>query len=187
MKKLRKCILLLVLVLIINQVAFLVKVQFICNQKITEGKDLNLYELVSAYQTHTNFWLFGWIVSPNTAQLCFYKQFFVVDPFWLFPIEEDSCIKKAKHKIKNGADSVRLTWKAYDNSTSLYLNGAYLTTTYVGNTTEGVKTYKYIIPSDYKPGIIKVGPVILCETIFDYLENKHIISNYTYHRLDGDV
>lgn len=187
MKKLRRWILLLILLLIINQVAFLVKVQFICNQKITEGKDLNLYEVASAYQTHTNLWLFGWVVSPNTAQLCFCKQFFITDPLWIFPIEEDSCIKKAKLKIKNGEDSVRLTWKSYNNSTSLYLNGAYLTTTYVGNTVGNIRAYKYIILSDYKPGIIKIGPITLCETIFDYLENKHIISNFTYYRLGKEV
>lgn len=187
MKKLRKWILLLILLLIINQVAFLIKVQFICNQKITEGKDLNLYEVISAYQTHTNFWLFGWVVSPNTAQLCFCKQFFISDPLWVFPIEEDSCIKKAKLKIKNNTDSVRVVWKTYNNPTSLYLNGAYLTTIYTGDTVKGVKTYKYIIPSDYKPGVIKVGPITLCETIFNYLENKHIISNYTYYRLDKEV
>ena len=45
--------------------------------------------------------------------------------------------------------------------------------------------YTYSGVGDYKPGIIKVGPITICETVFDYLENKHIISNYTYEPNDS--
>lgn len=54
----------------INQVIYLTKVQYICTNKIAKGDELNLYETLSALQTHSMLWLLGWIVEPNTAQIC---------------------------------------------------------------------------------------------------------------------
>lgn len=59
----------------INQVLYLTKVQYVCTSKIDKGEELNLYETLSALETHSMLWLLGWIVEPNTAQICFAKQF----------------------------------------------------------------------------------------------------------------
>ena len=52
----------------VNQVIYLSKVQYTCHDKIQRGEDLNTYEILSAYQTHTNLWLFGWLFSANTGK-----------------------------------------------------------------------------------------------------------------------
>lgn len=39
-----------VVLLLVNQILYFAKVQYICDEKIKSGKDLNLYETVSALQ-----------------------------------------------------------------------------------------------------------------------------------------
>ena len=57
-----------VVLLLVNQILYFAKVQYICDEKINSGKDLNLYETVSALQTHCALWMFVWIIEPNTAR-----------------------------------------------------------------------------------------------------------------------
>lgn len=167
----------------INQIAYLAKVQFTCTEKINRGEDLNAYETFSALQTHTAFWMFGWVVSPNTAQLCFDKQFKVLSPYYFMPIPMDDTVEKALRKLdRKEAKEVRLTWKSYSTSASIYLNGSTVSKAYCDDIYGG-DYYLFKIPSDYKPGIIKIWGVTLSETVFDYLENKGYLSSYTYHRL----
>ena len=54
------------------------------------------------------------------------------------------------------------------------MNGAYIS--YVVK--DGIPYYRYVVPLDYKPGTIDIWGIKLCETVFDYLENKHILSVY---------
>lgn len=68
-KKILICSILFLALLGINQVIYLTKVQYICTNKIAKGDELNLYETLSALQTHSMLWLLGWIVEPNTAQI----------------------------------------------------------------------------------------------------------------------
>ena len=42
--------------------------------------------------------------------------------------------------------------------------------------------YSYTINTDYKPGIIKIWNISISETVFDYLENKGILSVYKWYR-----
>ena len=128
--------------------------------------------------------MFGWIISPNTAQMCFCKQFFIKDPIWLFGLDTNEELSKAMDKLNNNDSKVRLVWKNYYDDTSLSLNGSYITKKYTGF---GQYEYEFLIPATYKPGIIKIGPFTICETIFDYLENKHIIGDYIYCRSNLNI
>lgn len=172
MKKLKLLLLLIILLLTSNQLYYLSSLQFKCTDKINAGKDLNFYEIVSAYQTHTSFWLFGWIVSPQTAYGCFIKQFKIKYPWYSPSIPEDIVVKQAKQKLlSHEATKVKLTWKYYTSSASIYLNGSYISIF----TDEGIDFFYYEIPLDYKPGIINIYGIKLSETVFDYLENKGIL------------
>lgn len=162
-----------------NQMLYLTVVQFKCSDKINNGLDLNLYEKFSAYQTHTNLWLFGWMVEPNTAELCFCKQFHIKHPIHMFSLpKEDSYLKSVK---SNYIRPVRLAWKSYNSKASIYLNGSTVTKRY---DEEGqYDYYEYSIPADYSPGIIQIKGIALSETVFDYLEQKGWLSVFTDQRL----
>lgn len=161
--------------LVFNQILYITKIQYICTSKINSNKDLNYYEIVSALQTYSMFWLIGWIVEPNTAQMCFCKQFHISNPIWLFSIPEDYKVRQAKEK----RTKVRLTWTKYTSKTSIYLNGSYIEP----YEQDGFKGYLYEIHSDYKPGIINICGFNISETVFDYLENKNILANYIFIRI----
>lgn len=171
-----------ILLLLLNQVFYLTKVQFICDEKINSGKELNVYETFSALQTHSMFWILGWIVEPYTAHICFCKQFNIHNPFFEPPFpKEDDVIRNAKAKLtKDSCDKVRLTWNNYTNKTSILLNGSYMYL-FIDETGD---YFLYEIPCDYKPGIINICGITLSETVFDYLENKKILSSLTIYKFE---
>jgi len=191
MKKIIIGFILIVILLITNQIIYLTKVQFICESKINSGKELNQYEIFSALQTHSMFWLVGWIVEPNTALACFNKQFHTSNSIFSFSLpDDDSVIKSAKKKLLNkDCNRVRLAWKNYTSKASIYLNGSYLSiyvsdSNYLSENNDGNDIYNYLyeITCDYKPGTINICGITIVETVFDYLENKNILSVYTEHR-----
>lgn len=173
-KYLTRCLIVIVSVLLCNQIYYLSKLQFVCRDKIDNGEDLNSYETLSALQTHTAFWMFGWVVSKPTAITCFEKQFHT--RLFIHPdFNDNELVKKAKSKIKkNKSKKIRLAWKSYKDPTSIYLNGAYIS--YFVD--DEVPYYRYDVPVDYKPGTISICGITLCETVFDYLENKGILEVY---------
>lgn len=177
MKKIKWiCALLFVILLLVcNQLYYLASLQFKCTDKINRGEDLNLYEIASALQTHTAFWLFGWTVSLPTAVSCFEKQFLgtsFLDP----EIKDNELVIEAKKKLKaQKSGKIRLAWSKYTDETSIYLNGSYISY-YVD---DGRPYYLYEVPLDYKPGIIEINGIKISETVFDYLENKKILSVFT--------
>lgn len=170
-----------VVLLLVNQILYFAKVQYICDEKINSGKDLNLYETVSALQAHCALWMFGWIIEPNTARACFDKQFFIYDPVIMPPLpKDDDVIRNAKRKLlSNKASKVRLTWKSYTSPCSIYFNGSTISIF----EDEGRKVFLYEVPLDYKPGMVNICGVKLSETVFDYLENKGLLAVYTSHRI----
>lgn len=178
MKKIKLTLIITLLLLICNQLYYLSSLQFKCTDKINAGEDLNLYEIASIYQTHTNLWLLGWIVSPQTAYGCFIKQFKINNSLYTPTIPEDAVVKQAKQKLlSQKTDKVKLTWKHYTSNASIYLNGSYL---YMYND-DGIDLFLYEIPLDYKPGIISINGIKISETAFDYLENKGILSTPTLY------
>ena len=180
-KKLLIIVILIISLLCVNQAAYLYKVQFVCTEKINKGEDLNMYEIFSALQTHTMFWMVGWVVEPTTAQICFCKQFHIDFPFFLtFPdVNNDSVVKKAKTKLiaiiekdRDFTKRVKLAYPFYNSRASILLNGSEIEP-YFGD--YGFEGFTYYIKGDYKPGIIKIAGVTISETVFDYLENKGIL------------
>lgn len=190
MKKTITSILIVIILLVFNQIIYLTKVQFICENKINAGKELNQYEVLSALQTHSMFWIVGWIVEPNTALVCFNKQFHLCNNIFNFSLpDDDEVIKKAKKKLLNKeCNEIRLVWKNYSNKASIYLNGSYLSIyTFDSNylskpNNNSIQNYLYRINCDYKPGTINICGIIIVETVFDYLENKNILSVYNEFR-----
>ena len=179
MKRL-KIFIICLLLLFYNQIYYLTFLQFTCTDKINTNKKLNLYEIASIYQTYTNLWLFGWVVSPNTAYACFNKQFHITNPILNINIPEDAKTQKAKRElIKNPNKKIKLTWTNYNSEASIYLNGN--TISIINDS--GIDYYLYRIPLDHKPGIIDIYGIKLSETNFDYLETSNIIATYTYNQL----
>ena len=180
MKKMKWMIAIIAIILLAaNQILYLTIVQFKCTDKINSGRELNLYEKLSAYQTHTNVWLFGWMVEPNTAELCSCKQFHIKHPIHLFNLpKEDSYLKSVK---ANYTRPVRLAWKSYSSKASIYLNGSTVTKCY--DEDGQYEYFAYSIPADYSPGIIQIKGLALSETVFDYLEQKGWLCVFTDQRL----
>ena len=175
MKKIKWiCALLFVILLLVcNQLYYLASLQFKCTDKINRGEDLNLYEIASALQTHTAFWLFGWTVSLPTAVSCFEKQINMHQGIFYPEIKDNELVIEAKKKLKTQkSGKIRLAWSKYTDETSIYLNGSYISY-YVD---DGRPYYLYEVPLDYKPGIIEINGIKISETVFDYLENKKILS-----------
>lgn len=159
MKKIKWiCALLFVILLLMcNQLYYLASLQFKCTDKINRGEDLNLYEIASALQTHTAFWLFGWTVSLPTAVSCFEKQFNMQRPLFDPEIKDNELVIEAKKKLKTQkSGKIRLAWSKYTDATSIYLNGAYISY-YVD---DGRPYYLYEVPLDYKPGIIEINGIM---------------------------
>lgn len=181
MKKKIAIILSVLILLAINQIYYLKYHQFKCDIKIKQNKTLNIYEVASALQTHSCFWLFGWVIEPNTALACFNKQFHTVNSVLAFELpENDSVLIKAKEQLlTKQKEKVVLKWKNYSSKASILLNGSTIS---LEENEYGVY-YRYIIPLDYKPGIINIKNIPISETVFDYLENKKILSTYTWDRI----
>lgn len=170
--------------LVINQIYYLCSLQFKCTEKINNGEDLTRYEIFSAMQTHTNFWLFGWVVEPNTAMSCFQKQFNMRDPILMPSLPEDEQVRKAKAEAyKHPGKKVRMAWKSYNTKASIYFNGGYVIF-HKAEDYYDVNCFEYEIPLDYKPGVIKINGITLCETVFDYLENIGKLKVFTIRRVD---
>jgi len=156
-----------------NVGVYLVDTLFRCTEKIEHNKDLNAYEIFSALSCHSCFWMFGWVVEPNTAKLCFFKQFHLSDDFTMidFDIPEDARLRKFKEEAKRTGRPVRMSWPKYTSQASILLNGSYVS--YMSDYGHGkISWYSYDIINDYKPGIININGVTISETVFDYLENK---------------
>lgn len=170
--------------LVINQIYYLCSLQFKCTEKINNGEDLTRYEIFSAMQTHTNFWLFGWVIEPNTALSCFQKQFNMRNPILMPSLPEDEQVLKAKAEAyKHPGKNVRMAWKSYNTKASIYFNGSYVSF-HKAEDYYDANGFEYEIPLDYKPGIIKINGITLCETVFDYLENIGKLKVFTIRRVD---
>ena len=181
MKKLLKnrLLWLIIILLSINQIYYLTSLQFTCTDKINNGDKLNVYETLSAVQTHFNMGLFGFVVEPSTALSCIEKQFHINTGIVSIP-KDDTTLANAKQKLDNNeTNEVRLAWKNYSSRASILLNGSTISNYW----DDGKHYYLYEINFDYKPGIIKIWGITISETVFDYLENVGILSimkKYTF-------
>ena len=184
-KRIVKIFLFLLILLVINQLYYLAKLQFDCTDKIEAGHDLNAYETFSAIQTHTAFWLFGWVVSPEVAKLCFFKQVVHGDRFLGvsalsssdIPDDDDYLQQQKSLAQMHPGKAYRLAWRKYTSRASLLLNGSQVRYECSQNNEKPV--YVYEIPVDYKPGIIQIRGIAISETVFDYLENRGLLSVFT--------
>ena len=174
--------------------------QFKATEKINAGKDLNVYETFSAYTMHTAAWLFTWPFYPETAYAIMCSQFHITPKPKYLP-EDPFKLDDLKRTMREG-DRRRIVTNNYTNDVgksnlSLFntkgvqyksdietlLNGGYLVyDCYLPEVKDWELAkihwiYEAVI--DYKPGIVTVGNLRMCETVFDYLENKGILKPYT--------
>lgn len=181
MKKAFYLLLALVAILFINGCYFVFDGQFKATDKVNNGQDLSTYETFSAYTMHTACWMFGWVVEPTTAKLAFCSQFHIVpkrDYRLSDSMPTNDKIRKIKRQMTLG-DRRRLAFKAYTDDASLLLNGS--TLVYAEHNSEANRiTWRYEIPMDYKPGIVTIAGFKISETLFDYLERKHILQTFDY-------
>ena len=66
-KKIIKWLCCIIAVLLINLAFYVFVGQRISMNKLSHGKEPNLYERVSIYQMHVTMWSLGWIVAPEAA------------------------------------------------------------------------------------------------------------------------
>lgn len=189
----KKIVLSIILILVLyfgNIGAYLAYTQFKCTNKIKNNQELNAYEIFSALQCHACFWMFGWVVDPNTAQLCFLKQFHLNGnyKFFNFKIPEDERLKKFKEEAKRTGKPVRMSWPKYTSQASIFLNGSYVSYMWYFDMSGNIfYNYTYRIINDYKPGIINICGITISETVFDYLENKGYLSVDEYYFYDAQL
>jgi len=179
----KKVIVLFLILLGINQILYFTKVQFVCDEKINSGQELNTYETFSALEGHCALWMFGWVVEPSTATICFCKQFNIHNPIIgiRIPNTNDPKLIQAKNILSsNKAKKVTLTWNKYTNRNSILLNGSTIQKFW----DDGTWYYMYEIPSDYKPGMISIYGLSISETVFDYLENKGYLSSPCFYEYE---
>ena len=168
-----------------NGCYFVFQGQWKATEKLNAGKKLNVYEIFSAYTMHTACWMFGWVIEPTVAKLAFCSQFHITPEYkhqHVKYVPTNSKIESIKTKMCVG-DSVYLTFTNYDTKAALLFNGSTLVYT---NYSEfephdvNVKHWEYLIPMDYKPGIVTISNIKISETLFDYLENKNILKPFDW-------
>lgn len=173
----------IILALAVNQIYYLKVRQFRCADKIERNVPLNHYEILSALQTHSDLWLFGWMINKNAAHACFCKQFHI-QPFINFDLKEDSVVKKTKQELmKDHTKHILLQYKSYHaDDESIILNGS--TMTYhvkdENDPRDPCDCFDYWVSLDYKPGTINIAGITIVETVFDYLENIGVLDTFTH-------
>lgn len=78
MKTLKKTLLVIATIFAIvftNGVYYVFKGQFKSQEKLSAGKELNIYECCSIYSMHMALWMFGWPLAPEAASECFVLHF----------------------------------------------------------------------------------------------------------------
>ena len=185
MKYFKKICIVLAVMIFINGFYFVFNGQFKATEKINAGKELNIYEIVSTYTMHTACWMFGWTIEPTVAKLAFCSQFHIMPKYkhqHAKYVPTNSKIDSIKTKMHVG-DSVRLTFSNYNTKAALLFNGS---TLIYDNYSEhypnevNQKHWTYLIPMDYKPGIVTISNIKISETLFDYLENKGILKPFDW-------
>lgn len=150
-------------------------------EKLQLNEELSSYEVFSAYTMHTACWLFGWMVEPSTAEICFCKQFHLPYPHIARFPKDDSHLRDLRVDLKPG-QSRYLAWKLekgkYISRASILLNGATVTCM---SKDKDRTVYRYDNPVDYGKCYVTIAGVPFCEGLFDYLENVGVLS------LDKDV
>lgn len=145
-------------------------------KKLQEGQNLNAYEVFSAYTMHTACWMFGWLVDPSTAEICFCKQFHLPYPHIASFPKDDEHLAEIRKALKPG-QSRYLTWKLengkFISRSSILLDGATITCITKDN---GNEVYRFDNPVDFAKCNVTVAGVPFCEGLFDYLENIGILS-----------
>lgn len=166
-----------------NGCYFVFKGQFKATEKVNAGKKLNIYEVFSTYTMHTACWMFGWVIEPTVAKLAFCSQFHIVpkDGHQIAKyVPTNNKIEAIKAKMKVG-DKVKLTFTNYETKAAILFNGSTLIYDYYAEYMPyefNQKHWIYLIPMDYKPGIVSIANIKISETLFDYLEQINILKPF---------
>ena len=172
-------------IIFINGCYFVFEGQFKATEKVNAGKELNIYEVFSTYTIHTACWMFGWVIEPTVAKLAFCSQFHII-PNTGHQISKhvptNDKIEAIKAKMQVG-DKARLTFTNYNTRAAILFNGSTLIydafhefMPYEYNR----KHWTYLIPVDYKPGIVAIADIKISETLFDYLEQINVLNPFTW-------
>ncbi len=151
-------------------------------EKVLAGKGMNAYETISAWTMNVGTWMLTWPVSPETAKMTFCKTFHLPLNYLRFPKcwEEDETVRNCIKALAYEGQRKQITYKNYyiNPRVSVALNGAWVE---CEKKTDDFVTVRYIIPTDYHPGIPEIKGIKISETLLDYLENRGILSNPVYH------
>lgn len=74
-KKICSILAIIIGIIFINGCYFVYKGQEKASLKLASNIELNVYEKLSTYSVHTACWMFGWIVSPESAEQAFLMNF----------------------------------------------------------------------------------------------------------------
>lgn len=74
-KKICSILAIIIGIIFINGCYFVYKGQEKASLKLASNIELNMYEKLSTYSVHTACWMFGWIVSPESAEQAFLMNF----------------------------------------------------------------------------------------------------------------
>lgn len=187
MKTFKKILIILVIVvgvIFVNGCYFVFHGQFKATKKVNTDIELNTYEIFSAYTMHTACWMFGWVIEPTVAKLAFCSQFHIIPDNGhqiSKHVPTNDKIESIKSKMKIG-DKVKLTFPNYETKAAILFNGSTLiyNSFYEFEHECKRKHWTYLIPMDYKPGIVSIANIKISETLFDYLEQIDILKPFSW-------
>ena len=187
MKIIFKITVIFILLLFANLIYYVFIGQENSTKKLTQGKELNLYECVSIYQMHCAVWMFGWFLSPEAAEQALLmtfphkhcvkrnNDFFTKSKMlYAFPIENGCRV------LNYPLNTITSTYDVKELRYALALDGGLyqmLDDPYLETCTVKAEYSKYI-------GIYKIGPIKLKLnwTLLCYIQDKELIYpfNITY-------
>lgn len=139
-KKICSILAIIIGIIFINGCYFVYKGQEKASLKLASNIELNMYEKLSTYSVHTACWMFGWIISPESAEQAFLMNF-----------PQDSVVYRNNDFFKKS--KLLYTFIQYDGKISYPLNEI---------TTTDFKESRYALALDggtYKSqDITEIGP-----------------------------
>lgn len=193
MKRFLRIALLVIILLSVNLVYYVFVGQQKSTKKLTQHKELSLYECVSIYQMHCAVWMFGWPLSPEAAKECMLLHFpNKKDTVELKGYLSSPMLHNKIDELKFCGDSRKVRWNGHkhyslnspEHRVAIAVNPCTIVRT-KPYTNDGyyycVDVYSSMQYPKYSDTKFKIGSITISvqEGLFRYLQDKHWLNCFT--------
>ena len=194
MKKKRKllfALLTLMILLLVNGFYYVFHGQDLSARKLSQGKELNLYEKCSIYSMHVALWTLGWPLSPQAARECLMLHFPQKDTVSMKMALTSPRLEKAMHSLvdKPIGASVEVSWdgnKAYslsnpEHKVAIAVNPCRIEKRIREGNSCGFDIYSTMLYPKRSNTVITIGAIRIPiqEGLFRYLQEEGWLSRFT--------